>query len=187
MRQLVQELVDTYTKNFPNEAELLCLLIEQLKQPGDIISRKNFVGHVTASGFIVNRTTRKVLLLEHKVLLKLLQPGGHVEPGDHSPLNAAFREIEEETGITKEHLIIHSIVSGSDDVPFDIDVHYIPENKKKEESGHYHHDFRYLFTTQTDKVEIDLDESNGYRWVEWESFAQMSQFVKVADKIDSIL
>jgi len=30
-------------------------------------------------------------------------------------------------------------------IPIDIDTHYIPENKKKDERQHFHHDFRYIF------------------------------------------
>ena len=118
-----EAILNKYIKGFPNEIDSLCLLVKQLKQSEDITSRKNFVGHITASGFVINKDTRQVLL--------------HV----------ALREIEEETGLTKECLVIHPKVSGSDDIPFDIDVHYIPENKKKDEPGHYHHDFRYSHVT----------------------------------------
>jgi adenosylhomocysteinase len=184
----IQELFNAYVRIFPNEASSLRLLAEQLGQSEDITSRNNFVGHMTASGFVVNEDNKKVLLLEHKTLAKLLQPGGHViSPDDTSLLNTALREIVEETGLTKAQISIHPLLSEPDDVPFDIDTHFIPENKKKGEPGHYHHDFRYLFTTRTDRIEIDTRESNEYRWIEWDDFVQMPQFVEIADKISSIL
>lgn len=40
-------------------------------------------------------------------------------------------------------------------LPLDIDTHFIPENPKKQEPSHYHHDFRYVFLLD-EKQEIDL-------------------------------
>ena len=183
----IQALFNKYVELYPSDADDLHLLAEQLEQPDDITHRKNFVGHVTASAFIVNEHTKQVLLLEHKTLAKLLQPGGHIEPSDPSLLAATLREIEEETGLTSKDLTSRSVLSNSREVPFDIDTHYIPENPKKEEPGHYHHDFRYLYTTKTSNIKIDLDESNGYKWIEWDQFAESHQFMQIAERIEGLL
>lgn len=53
----------------------------------------------TASVFIVHE--KKVLLHLHKKLRKWLQPGGHIEL-DEGPLEAAIREVKEETGLDIE-------------------------------------------------------------------------------------
>ena len=91
-----------YRKHYPAEANRLRLLAKQL-QCGDseLTQRTNFVGHVTASAFIVNPATKQVLLLQHKALGSLLQPGGHVEPADKTILAAAEREVMEETGLSR--------------------------------------------------------------------------------------
>lgn len=159
-----------YRTHYPAEANRLRLLAKQL-QCGDseLTQRTNFVGHVTASAFIVNPATKQVLLLQHKALGTLLQPGGHVEPADKTILAAAEREVMEETGLDRSQLQLRSLYADNPQVPFDIDTHVIPENPKKGEPVHYHHDFRYLFVTKETGVTIDPDESNGFAWVDWDA------------------
>ena len=169
------------------EKENFSILEKQLVENQDVTSRSNFEGHVTASGFIVNENNKQVLLLEHKVLKKYLQPGGHLEPTDETPLDSAIREVEEETGISKENIMSKSIVWKHPVIPFDIDTHFIPENPKKGEPDHYHHDFRYLFTTKSSNVHIDTTESTDYKWIEWEEFSRLENFAKISDKIDTLL
>jgi 8-oxo-dGTP pyrophosphatase MutT (NUDIX family) len=184
----IQALFNQYVKLYPSDLEDLKLLSEQLSQDDqNILSRKNFVGHVTASAFVVNEYTKKVLLLDHKTLAKLLQPGGHVESEDSSLLGATLREVEEETGLKPAELKLRSVLIGSPNVPFDIDTHRIPANPKKNEPAHYHHDFRYLYTTKSSDISIDSNESNGYKWIEWDRFAETQNFINIAERIDALL
>lgn len=183
----IKTLYESYIKLYPDESKDLRLLSEQLKQADDIVTRKNFVGHITSSAFVINEHTKQILLLEHKSLSKLLQPGGHVDPEDVSPLTAVLREIEEETGLQSHDLVLRPVSPRDRDIPFDINTHYIPENPKKGEPGHYHHDFRYIYTTENSNIEIDPSESNNYKWIDWEQFADLPNFTHVADKIDTIL
>jgi len=183
----IQKIVVQYLDVYPEDRKSLRQLSEQLKSPEDIFSRKNFVGYVTASAFILNENSEQVLLLEHKSLAKLLQPGGHIEPSDRTLIVAALREIEEETGLKPDEITLRPAVPRNPEVPFDIDTHYIPENKKKGEPAHYHHDFRYLFTTNSSNIEFDPLESNYYMWIDWEDFVQSPSFGSIAGRIDSVL
>lgn len=183
----IQQLVSKYLHIHPDEVNDLRLLSEQLGQTKDILSRKNFVGHITASAFVINEHTKQVLLLENTALSKLLQPGGHVEVSDTSLLNAAQREVREETGFKRHELTLRAAVPQDPDVPFDINTHHIPANKKKNEPEHYHHDFRYIYTTKKGNVETDPSESTSHRWVEWEDFIDIPFFMDIADKIIAIL
>ena len=184
IKQHFQKYLDIY----PNDRDSLKLLAEQLDQTDqDIASRSNFVGHVTASAFVINRINKQVLLFQHISLGKLLQPGGHIEPEDTSLLETALREIKEETGLSGKDLLLHPPVRDSPNVPFNIDTHFIPENKKKGEPGHYHHDFRYLYTTESSDVNIDMDESSGFGWIDWDRFSDNPQFQSVAEQIETLL
>jgi adenosylhomocysteinase len=183
----IQQNFDQYLHIYPDERSGLKQLSEQLKQADDILSRKNFVGHVTSSAFILNENSKQVLLLEHKSLEKLLQPGGHLEETDQSLIDAALREIEEETGLKADDINLRAAMPSSPEVPFDIDTHYIPENKKKVEPAHYHHDFRYLYTTNNSNIEFDPNESNNYKWIDWDDFVESPTFGHITDKINAVL
>ena len=187
MTKNIKPVFEKYTRLYPEEVADLSLLAEQLDGRDDITSRKNFVGHVTASGFVINEITGQVLLLEHKTLAKLLQPGGHIELEDTSFIDAVLRELEEETGLTSADLLLRPVVSRDTDVPFDINTHTIPENPKKGEPAHFHHDFRYIYTTKENNIKVDDSESNGYKWVDWEDFIESPNFIHLANKIRSLL
>lgn len=131
----------------------------------ELYNRKNFTGHITASGIIVDLPHRKILLLYHKALRKWLSPGGHVQQTDGSILEAALREIKEETGIRTEELIPMNVVNGIQ-YCIEVNTHPIPANPLKKEKAHFHHDFQYVFHYTGDKqIAIDSNESLNYKWV----------------------
>ena len=165
-----QELIndfDAYLGMFGSEAERLERFgdfIRRFDGP-ELYDRKNFTGHITASGMVYRPQTDELLLLEHVQLEKWLQPGGHVEASDDSILSAALREVEEETGLTPDKLFLRTVASGLAIV--DIDSHYIPACDYKAEAEHYHHDVRFLFTLADACADIDIDltESRAFRWM----------------------
>jgi len=120
-------------------------------------SRDTLEGHVTASAFIVDLTRRFALLVWHEKLARWLQPGGHCEEGDASTLDAATREIEEETGLGSAQLLRVG------DGVFDVDAHRIPARRGIPE--HWHYDIRYLF--EADREAPTLAGAN------WVSIEQM--------------
>lgn len=139
-------------------------LVERCDEP-ELCNRRNFTGHLTASGVIVRLPQREVLLLRHRALGKWLAPGGHVEAGDASPAAAALREIAEETGIAADELIPVNVVDGVQYCA-EVSSHHIPRNEARGEEEHMHHDFRFLFVyTGHGPVMTDARESAGYRWV----------------------
>ena len=55
--------------------------------------------HFTASVWIVSKgQPKKALLLHHRKFDKWMQPGGHIEKFEN-PVEAAIREVKEETGV----------------------------------------------------------------------------------------
>lgn len=183
--QIVRSILSDYLLIFPDEWEQLTQLnglIDSSFSDSELFSRQNFIGHITASGFVISRSKSKVLLIYHKTLCKFLQPGGHIEAEENSPLEAALREVKEETSITAlKYLPLNS----KNEVPIDIDTHLIPENNSKNEPTHWHHDFRYLFICNNENQEVTIDKSESieYQWIDIKEIQRMNSFFKVAEKI----
>ncbi len=108
-------------------------MLRLLAESADPFSRHQFdPGHFTASALVVAPATQRVLLIAHPTLGLWLQPGGHIEAQDISAVEAARREVIEETGV----------LARLDAVLFDVDVHEIPARQSQPE--HRHFDLRFL-------------------------------------------
>lgn len=110
-------------------------------------------GHFTASSFVLSPDRSNLLLIFHGKLHRWLQPGGHVDPEDASPLAAARREVLEETGLGRLRPAMHGI--------FDVDIHTIPA--LRDEPSHDHFDLRYLFVAEEANAVAGSDASD-VRW-----------------------
>ncbi|BDH68447.1 NUDIX domain-containing protein [Streptomyces sp. PLM4] len=94
----IRETLAAYTDAHPEEEVTLSVMLEQLYQGADLISRKTSPVHVTAGAVLVDESGN-VLFIRHNALRKYLTPGGHLEPEDTDLMGAALRELTEETGI----------------------------------------------------------------------------------------
>ena len=161
-KETAKNLFEKYVSLFPEEKENFSVLLEQMQSEENIFSRKNFRGHITASGLVVS-SDGKVLAIFHNKLQKYLQPGGHIESDDKSLEYAAQREVIEEAGL--QNIILHSWHKefGS---PILIDTHPIPENTGKQEDAHHHHDFMFIFSTENTNVSLDQDEVSHFTWTD---------------------
>ena len=190
---MIRELIDEYLELYPEEAEDLLMARKLAEKAGmdeeRIFDRKNSDGHFTASAFILCPNLGKILLLNHKSLDILLQPGGHIEKEDTTPFAAALRELEEETGCLDLDKINYLAALPDDPlVPFHISTHEIPENPKKGEPAHLHHDFGYLFDiNEMQEIIIDPNESDGFQWVDLEEFYKQPHFAAIAPKVKKFL
>ena len=179
------KIVQDYTNFYESEKDDLIQLKDFITNEKDIYNSKNPIGHLTASGYIYAKEDKKILLLAHKKLNRLLQPGGHAEPTDTSLLNTAIREIYEETQLDNLELLN---IFPDKNIPFDINTHFIPENPKKDMPAHYHHDFRYLFIVEkSTNINIDFNESNNYQWIPIKDLETDFHFKRIIDKIYKIL
>lgn len=134
------------------DLEAIVALVEGIK---GCFSRSHFdPGHLTASAFILDLSSGKVLLHHHRRLDRWLQMGGHLDPGE-TPVEAALREAREESGLGELELPLSS--------PFDVDVHPIPAGKG--EPAHLHFDLRWIAATRDPAgIAADLSESFDLRW-----------------------
>jgi 8-oxo-dGTP pyrophosphatase MutT (NUDIX family) len=94
----------------------------------DALSRSCRPDHLTASTMVVSADGERVLLTLHAKARRWFQFGGHVEPGDASLADAAFREAVEESGLSGLVLDPVPVQLSEHPVPFcgpDGDVHHL--------------------------------------------------------------
>lgn len=164
-----------------SEAESLEKIKQLLALQGkeDIFSRTRLAGHIVAGALVVDKKGN-VLMNHHKVLDKWLHFGGHSD-GEANSLNVAKREVEEESGITEYDDLGGRIV--------DLDVHTIPENKKKNEPEHFHYDIRFLFVVDKRDFKIS-DESSEIVWMpiaKAKTLVPSDSEMRYLDKADKIV
>jgi len=154
--------IDKYLVLYPSEREDLSLLVSQLERDETMNNRSNFNGHVTASAIVLSPDKTEVLLIHHRAFDRWQQPGGHWDPDEDSPLEAAEREAIEETGVD-----INMYIPADEKfplVPLSINSHYIPPSQSKGEPEHYHHDFRYVFLATSTKLAHQEAEVDAAEW-----------------------
>ncbi|MGW4412307.1 NUDIX hydrolase [Nonomuraea sp. NPDC004702] len=149
--------VSAYLGRHPNEAALLSEPVRLLSEGGGFASRRNFRMHVTVGALLV-RGGSEVLLVEHRAYGIPLQPGGHLEPTDISLLDAAVRELVEETGIDPAQVVPAS------QIPVYIEYGRVPARPQKGEPEHYHLDVGYAFVTDADMGALQESEVTGAGW-----------------------
>lgn len=153
-------------------------MLELLRAPGDPFSRDHFhPGHFTASAFVLSPEGTALLLIFHGRLHAWLQPGGHVEPDDSSLLDAAVREVEEETGL--RDMVVH----GEDAGIFDVDVHPIPP--RKHEPPHQHFDVRFLLQASERELRPGPEVGDA-RWVELEEIPSLGTDTSVLRAVEKL-
>ncbi|WP_055483759.1 NUDIX domain-containing protein [Sphaerimonospora mesophila] len=150
--------LSAYLEHYPDEAALLSEPARLLSQGRDFASRRNFPMHVTASALLV-RDAAEILLVEHRAYGITLQPGGHLEPTDTTLIDAAVRELAEETGVDPGKVFPAS------QTPVYIEYGRVPTRPEKDEPDHYHLDIGYSFeTAHADVGRIQESEVTGAGW-----------------------
>lgn len=160
-KKYILETLEKYKKYFKSEEKRFELLDKQLENNENLWTRKNFNWHLTASAYIFDKSMQNFVVIHNINLDKWLVPGWHWEEWDWEMQNTAKREAMEETWLSQ--LKLCSWHNQNEMIPIDIDTHYIPENKKKDERQHFHHDFRYIFIYDWDFSEINI-ETQEIKW-----------------------
>ena len=132
------------------------------RHPDRFYQRETLEGQVTASAWLINPARNRVLLIHHRKLDRWLQPGGHVDATDDSLLEAALREVQEETGLSGQPV---------SEALFDVDVHPIPERKGV--PAHRHFDLRFLI--EVDDTDTLTEDRTEVKDVQWFSAAELRQ------------
>lgn len=160
-KKYILETLEKYKKYFKSEEKRFELLEKHLQDNENLWTRKNFNWHLTASAYIFDKSMQNFIVIHNINLDKWLVPGWHWEEWDWEMQNTAKREAMEETWLSQ--LKLCSWHNQNEMIPIDIDTHYIPENKKKDEMQHFHHDFRYIFIYDWDFSEVNI-ETQEVKW-----------------------
>ena len=130
----------------------------------DCMDRLLQIGHITGSAWILDGATQgHALLTHHRKLGKWFQLGGHSE-GENDVLAVAWREAQEESGLSSLRLLDKDI--------FSVDVHPIPARRDFPE--HLHFDIRFLFVANREEPLLQSAESTDLRWVALETIEKLN-------------
>lgn len=170
-RTRLSRAVERYRQDVASPREHLALLRWQMAQGHALDRRDTFPGHLTTSAFVLSPDHARILLIDHVVIGRWLQPGGHWEDAEHFHLSAA-REAEEETGV--QGLALHPWHAGGD-VPFTIDSHDVPGKPSRGEPDHIHHDLQYLFLADPERPLVaQLEEVHAAAWKPVSALAEIA-------------
>lgn len=187
MKEIIEKALEKYLNKYPDENDRQSKFKEFLKTSNDeeVTDWNNFNGHVVASGYVYAKKEKKFLLVYHKDFKKFIYPGGHIDKEDISPIQAAKREIAEETGLIE----VKNVSNFEDEnVPIDIDTQKIEINKRLNLPQHYHFDFRYVFEIEEiQKIKIDASELAEFEWIDIKELSNNKDFKNVIEKIKNKL
>jgi 8-oxo-dGTP pyrophosphatase MutT (NUDIX family) len=162
MFDIISQLFDSYVSVY--KEEVFPIFQKQINQQEEnIASRKNFTGHVIADGCVIDPRSQKVLMIYHKTLQQWFHPGGHIESKDAHPVEAAIREVLEETGVQPVPILDNE----GNPLLLHIDSHIIPASEQKKEPEHWHHDMTFLFVADSTIPLSQIDDS-GVQMCEWQ-------------------
>ena len=187
MKKIIEEALKKYLNKYPEEKDRQSQFKEFLENSNDeeVTDWNNFNGHVVASGYVYAKKEKNFLLVYHRDFKKFIYPGGHIDKEDISPIQAARREVVEETGLVN----IQNVSNFEDEnVPIDIDTQKIEINERLNLPQHYHFDFRYLFIIdEIQKIKIDAEELAEFKWLGIEELENNKSFKNVIEKIKNKL
>lgn len=158
----IEEIAAFQPSNEQEESDQRAILW-YLSQFGDeVLTRSNVIAHLTSSGFIMNPSLDRTLMVHHNILGAWAWTGGHTD-GDADLLGVAVREAKEETGVQHIAPLSPKIAS--------LDVLWVPGHVKRGAyvSVHLHLSVGYVLICGEDEaVRVKPDENTGVRWFDVE-------------------
>ncbi len=125
----------------------------------DILDRSSRLAHLTSSGFIMNKSLTKTLMIHHNIYDAWGWTGGHAD-GDRDLLDVAIKEALEETGISRIETLTKEMIT--------LDIIPVPAHIKRGKyvNVHLHLNTTYVFIAEEDEnLTIKEDENSGVKWI----------------------
>lgn len=140
----------------------------------NLLTRENGIAHFTSSGFVVNKTCDKILMIHHKIYDTWTWTGGHAD-GEEDMLATAIKEAQEESGIMNLRPVTEAIHS------IDILPVWGHVRRGKYVSAHLHLNASYvLIGDENEQLTINEEETHGVKWI---SVADMPEASKEPELI----
>lgn len=150
-----------YNEQETKDKELILKCIDTFD---DVLTRNNEIVHFTCSGFVLNETRDKVLMVYHNIYNSWSWTGGHAD-GELDFLSVARREVEEETGIKEIKALSNNIIS------VDMLTVFGHIKRGKYVSSHMHISVAYLFEAkESELIHIKEDENSNVGWLALDTF-----------------
>lgn len=136
--------IRAYAPQIPAEEADKAQILNYVNQfPETILTRENRLAHITASGFILSRDGKWVLMAHHNIYRVWAWTGGHAD-GERDLLAVALREAREETGAERIEPLSREIAS--------VEILPVWGHMKRGEyvPAHLHLNVSYLLTADRD-------------------------------------
>ncbi len=160
----IKEVIKNYVSYNEQEQQDKKMVLKYLNLFDDVLTRENDIVHFTCSGFVLNRSRTKVLMVYHNIYQSWAWTGGHAD-GDSNFLNVAVREVQEETGVKEVIPIYQDIIS--------LDVLSVLGHVKRGKyvTPHIHISVAYLLEVDEEEtLQIKEDENSNVGWLPLETF-----------------
>jgi len=161
-----------------NDKEIILNFIKDYEH--NILTRENQIAHITSSGFIMNASLSKVLMIHHNIYNTWAWTGGHAD-GESDLLKIAVKEAKEETGLDSIHVMDAEIAS--------IDILPVKGHIKRGAyvSAHLHLNVAYLLKASEDQsLVLNERETSGLQWFDLNKIDLQSkepELIKIYNKL----
>lgn len=154
-----REAIAAFRPDTPQEERDKERMLQFLASGENLLTRENEAAHFTVSAWIVNQTFTKVLVAYHNLFDSWGWMGGHVE-GETDLLQAAIREVKEESGLAEVEPVSETI--------FSLEVLEVAAHLKKGKvvPAHLHLNVTYLLRAEEEaEITHKPDENSAVAWM----------------------